>query len=155
MLPWLIRKKVSVRANNVISEKIKVNDLRGNPIEMAALVSGNAGGARSLDAFDSKPAEETLSKGGRPKKKDADAASRGAIRTEPKLTQQIISEWALTTGRMATFSKPVKAPRFVSKSLRASPTTVYSAGFQPTSGAVDTARFSGTAVNFMEVKRFD
>lgn len=38
VLPWLIRRKVSVRANNVISERIKVNDLRGNPIEMAAQV---------------------------------------------------------------------------------------------------------------------
>ncbi|MEP9359395.1 SPFH domain-containing protein [Sphingomonas sp. KR3-1] len=36
--PWLIKKKVSVRANNIISDKIKVNDLRGNPIEMAAQV---------------------------------------------------------------------------------------------------------------------
>jgi regulator of protease activity HflC (stomatin/prohibitin superfamily) len=36
--PWLIKKKVSVRANNMISDKIKVNDLRGNPIEMAAQV---------------------------------------------------------------------------------------------------------------------
>ena len=32
------QKKVSVRANNFISEKIKVNDLRGNPIEMAAQI---------------------------------------------------------------------------------------------------------------------
>ena len=38
VLPWLIRKKVSVRTNNFISEKIKVNDLRGNPIEMAAQI---------------------------------------------------------------------------------------------------------------------
>jgi regulator of protease activity HflC (stomatin/prohibitin superfamily) len=38
VLPWLMRKKVSVRANNFISEKIKVNDLRGNPIEMAAQI---------------------------------------------------------------------------------------------------------------------
>lgn len=38
VLPWLIRKKVSVRANNFISERIKVNDLRGNPIEMAAQI---------------------------------------------------------------------------------------------------------------------
>ena len=38
VLPWLIRKKVSVRANNFISEKIKVNDQRGNPIEMAAQI---------------------------------------------------------------------------------------------------------------------
>jgi regulator of protease activity HflC (stomatin/prohibitin superfamily) len=36
--PWMGKAKVSVRANNLISEKIKVNDLRGNPIEMAAQV---------------------------------------------------------------------------------------------------------------------
>jgi regulator of protease activity HflC (stomatin/prohibitin superfamily) len=36
--PWMAKKKVSVRANNFISEKIKVNDLRGNPIEMAAQI---------------------------------------------------------------------------------------------------------------------
>ncbi|MBB4154926.1 regulator of protease activity HflC (stomatin/prohibitin superfamily) [Sphingomonas jinjuensis] len=38
VVPWMMRTKVSVRANNVISERIKVNDLRGNPIEMAAQV---------------------------------------------------------------------------------------------------------------------
>lgn len=36
--PWMIKKKISVRANNIISDRIKVNDLRGNPIEMAAQV---------------------------------------------------------------------------------------------------------------------
>ena len=36
--PWMMKKKVSARANNLISERIKVNDLRGNPIEMAAQV---------------------------------------------------------------------------------------------------------------------
>lgn len=36
--PWFGKAKVSVRANNLISEKIKVNDLRGNPIEIAAQV---------------------------------------------------------------------------------------------------------------------
>jgi len=38
VLPWMIRKKLSVRANNFISDRIKVNDLRGNPIEMAAQI---------------------------------------------------------------------------------------------------------------------
>lgn len=38
VLPWLGKTKIAVRANNVISEKIKVNDARGNPIEMAAQV---------------------------------------------------------------------------------------------------------------------
>ncbi len=36
--PWMSAAKISVRANNLISEKIKVNDLRGNPIEIAAQV---------------------------------------------------------------------------------------------------------------------
>ncbi|GAA4009237.1 SPFH domain-containing protein [Sphingomonas swuensis] len=38
VLPWEMRRKISVRSNNFISERIKVNDLRGNPIEMAAQV---------------------------------------------------------------------------------------------------------------------
>jgi regulator of protease activity HflC (stomatin/prohibitin superfamily) len=38
VLPWYGKKKVSVRANNFISDRIKVNDLRGNPIEMAAQI---------------------------------------------------------------------------------------------------------------------
>jgi regulator of protease activity HflC (stomatin/prohibitin superfamily) len=36
--PWMGKKKLSVRANNFISDRIKVNDLRGNPIEMAAQI---------------------------------------------------------------------------------------------------------------------
>jgi regulator of protease activity HflC (stomatin/prohibitin superfamily) len=36
--PWMMRGKVSVRTNNFISDRIKVNDLRGNPIEMAAQI---------------------------------------------------------------------------------------------------------------------
>lgn len=38
VLPWLTRKRISVRSNNMISEKLKVNDLRGNPIEIAAQI---------------------------------------------------------------------------------------------------------------------
>lgn len=36
--PWLIKKKVSVRIHNITSERLKVNDLRGNPIEIASNV---------------------------------------------------------------------------------------------------------------------
>ena len=36
--PWMGKTKISVRANNLVSDKIKVNDLRDNPIEMAAQV---------------------------------------------------------------------------------------------------------------------
>jgi regulator of protease activity HflC (stomatin/prohibitin superfamily) len=36
--PWMGKAKISLRSNNLISDKIKVNDLRGNPIEIAAQV---------------------------------------------------------------------------------------------------------------------
>ena len=36
--PWMSKTKISARANNVVSEKLKVNDLRGNPIEIATNV---------------------------------------------------------------------------------------------------------------------
>ncbi|WP_310496856.1 SPFH domain-containing protein [Sandarakinorhabdus sp.] len=36
--PWMSKSKLSMRANNLISQTIKVNDQRGNPIEMAAQV---------------------------------------------------------------------------------------------------------------------
>lgn len=37
-IPFFTRSKVSTRAHNFNSEKLKVNDLRGNPIEIAAAV---------------------------------------------------------------------------------------------------------------------
>jgi regulator of protease activity HflC (stomatin/prohibitin superfamily) len=36
--PWLMGKKISTRVHNVTSERLKVNDLRGNPIEIASNV---------------------------------------------------------------------------------------------------------------------
>jgi len=126
------------------------------PIRLAAYAPQSESNSRASifdSAFDTQA--DAPSKGARPKKHDAEAQSRSPVRTEPKLTQKIISEWALSTGRVATLSKPVKAPRFVSSKLRAAPTTVYAAGFSAGSQTVDTARFSGTAVNFMEVKRFN
>ncbi|MGO8189923.1 ATP/GTP-binding protein, partial [Rhizobium leguminosarum] len=59
------------------------------------------------------------------------------VRTEPKLTEKMIS------------------PRFVSQTMRAQPTAVYAEGFNVKTSSVDPARFSGTAVNFMEVRKFN
>jgi hypothetical protein len=36
--PFTVKHKVSLKANNIASEKIKVNDLSGNPIEIGAVV---------------------------------------------------------------------------------------------------------------------
>ena len=36
--PWIMRKKLSARAHNVHSERVKINDLKGNPIDIACNV---------------------------------------------------------------------------------------------------------------------
>jgi regulator of protease activity HflC (stomatin/prohibitin superfamily) len=38
VLPWLSRTKISTRIHNITSERVKVNDLRGNPVEIATNV---------------------------------------------------------------------------------------------------------------------
>ncbi len=38
VLPWYTRPKISTRIHNITSEKVKVNDLRGNPVEIATNV---------------------------------------------------------------------------------------------------------------------
>jgi regulator of protease activity HflC (stomatin/prohibitin superfamily) len=38
VIPWYSRKKISLRVRNEVSDTLKVNDKRGNPIEIAAVV---------------------------------------------------------------------------------------------------------------------
>ncbi|PKA41688.1 DUF882 domain-containing protein [Rhizobium sullae] len=131
------------------------------PVQLAALAPVKS--ASFGDAFDLPQTSEdgiangVATKGGRPTKEAAAAAdaSRATVRTEPKLTQKIISRWALTNSRMEMITKPVKAPRFVSQTLRAQPTAVYAEGFNVKTASIDPARFSGSAVNFMEVRKFN
>ena len=131
------------------------------PLELAALAPMTKS-ASFGDGFDEPAAESAVAqglptKGGRPTQKEAAAAdaSRTTVRTEPKLTEKMISQWALTNARLEMASKQVKAPRFVSQTMRAQPTAVYAEGFNIKTASVDPARFSGTAVNFMEVRKFN
>ncbi|MBB3164803.1 uncharacterized protein YcbK (DUF882 family) [Rhizobium laguerreae] len=131
------------------------------PLELAALAPMTKS-ASFGDGFDEPAAESAVAqglpaKGGRPTHKEAAAAgaSRTTVRTEPKLTEKMISQWALTNARLEMASKQVKAPRFVSQTMRAQPIAVYAEGFNVKTASVDPARFSGTAVNFMEVRKFN
>ncbi|MBY5867687.1 DUF882 domain-containing protein [Rhizobium leguminosarum] len=131
------------------------------PLELAALApmtkSASFGDGFDEPAVESAVAQGLPAKGGRPTHKEAAAAdaSRTTVRTEPKLTEKMISQWALTNARLEMASKQVKAPRFVSRTMRAQPTAVYAEGFNVKTASVDPARFSGTAVNFMEVRKFN
>jgi len=100
-------------------------------------------------------APKVATKGRRLTRQEAEADANDSIRIEPKLTQNLIAQWALTKGRAEVIAKPVKAPRFVSRTMRKQPTAVYADGFSLNTAEIDPDRFSGTAVNFMPVKKFE
>ena len=105
------------------------------------------------DGFDApKASEATLQdgvpvKGSRPGKSDAVAAVRAnAQSAKSKLTEKMISDWALSNARIESASA-VKAPRFLASALRSQPATAPAGGFSVTAPAVDPGRFSGTVEN--------
>jgi uncharacterized protein YcbK (DUF882 family) len=84
----------------------------------------------------------------------ADQPQRNSIRTEPKLTDTIISKWALAQDRVKTMSTPPgRARKFVGAQLREAPKTVYANAFAP-GGDLPHNQFTGSAVNFITVARF-
>jgi uncharacterized protein YcbK (DUF882 family) len=121
-------------------------------IELAALVPAPAQrGSRPASA---RPA--LTGKGDRPNAASiAGQPKRTAIRTEPKLTETIISNWALAQERVKTMpTPPSKARRFVVSQLRAAPKMVYANGFARGGGELPHSQFTGSAVNFISVARF-
>ena len=95
-------------------------------------------------------------KGARPSAEDA---GKGQITTRlaaPKLTEKIIAGWAL---ERASAEEPapatdVRGDRFVASQLQAAPKEVYAAGFIPNAGSQPHNKFTGSAVNFIQVARF-
>ncbi len=137
------------------------------PMQVAALApirnEVKASSRRFNDGFEPAIQQERpiaagiATKGGRPNKQDAvDADSgRATVTTSPRLTEKMISQWAIAKARVEIVNRPVKAPRFVSPTLRAQPTAVYTDGFKVQTASIDPERFSGTAVNFLQVKKFN
>lgn len=137
------------------------------PMQVAALAPMpkelKASNRRFNDSFDAATPQERpiaagiATKGGRPNKQDAVEADSGraTITTAPKLTEKMISQWAIAKARVEIVNRPVKAPRFVSPALRAQPTAVYTDGFKVQTASIDPERFSGSAVNFLQVKKFN
>jgi hypothetical protein len=136
------------------------------PMQVAALApiqnEVKASSRRFNDSFEPVPQERAIAvgiaaKGGRPNKQDAAQADAGraTVTTEPKLTEKMISQWAIAKARVEIINRPVKAPRFVSPTLRAQPTAVYTDGFKVQTASIDPERFSGSAVNFLQVKKFN
>ncbi len=139
-------------AGQVGAGKTPKSDTGGENASVAALSLTSLPDALSNDANTGKTPIEPK-KGARPNSQDANAANRASLRGQPKLTPELIAKWAITKRSIALESKPVKAPRFVSRVMRAQPKMVYAAGFS-SDGNVDPNRFAGSAVNFMKVRKF-
>ncbi|MEQ8306250.1 MAG: DUF882 domain-containing protein [Hoeflea sp.] len=119
-------------------------------VEVASLAPAQRGGRPA-------PANSvTTRKGNRPNAESvAGQPQRSAIRTEPKLTETIISKWALARERVKTMPTPeTSAKHFVSSQLRAAPKVVYADGFARDGGELPHNQFTGSAVNFISVARF-
>ena len=136
-------------------------DRAGNPaavvaqpqVEVASLAPPQRGGRLSgLSSSISTPR-----KGDRPTAQiAASQPQRNAIRTEPKLTDTIISKWALAQDRVKTMATPPGERRkFVGSQLRAAPRAVYANGFARDGGELPHNQFTGSAVNFITMAHFD
>ncbi|MER9163068.1 MULTISPECIES: DUF882 domain-containing protein [unclassified Mesorhizobium] len=65
------------------------------------------------------------------------------------------ARWALTSGEhVATVSSATTAPGYAYSIVHTAPSEVYTAGFQPSNQVADANRFTGNAVKFMSVARF-
>ncbi|MFC3325310.1 DUF882 domain-containing protein [Mesorhizobium cantuariense] len=65
------------------------------------------------------------------------------------------ARWALTSGEhVATVSSATTAPGYAYSIVHTPPSEVYTAGFQPSSQVADANRFTGNAVKFLSVARF-
>ncbi|MER9350912.1 DUF882 domain-containing protein [Mesorhizobium sp. M0227] len=65
------------------------------------------------------------------------------------------ARWALTSGEhVAAVSSATTAPGYAYSIVHTPPSEVYTAGFQPSSQVADANRFTGNAVKFMSVARF-
>lgn len=65
------------------------------------------------------------------------------------------ARWALTSGEhVATASSATTAPGYAYSIVHTPPSEVYTAGFQPSNQVADANRFTGNAVKFMSVARF-
>ncbi|SOE16349.1 uncharacterized protein YcbK [Hoeflea halophila] len=120
-------------------------------VELASLGAPQRGGRVPAFSMSSSASR----KGDRPTKSSAaEQAQPSSTRTEPKLTETIISKWALAQNRVKTMAThPGQARKFVGAQLREAPKTVYANAFVP-GGDLPHNQFTGSAVNFINVARF-
>jgi uncharacterized protein YcbK (DUF882 family) len=94
---------------------------------------------------------KTTGKAARPTRRD--------LKPEPKpvvvAAQPDAARWALQGDAVAARAKGARAPAFAQNLVRTAPREVYTTGFQPSGQAAPANRFTGSAVTFLSVARFE
>ncbi|MBW3097853.1 DUF882 domain-containing protein [Pseudohoeflea sp. DP4N28-3] len=143
----------AVASQSTADEPVQVAALSASEdADMRRMATSVPNGGRIVSAFASGIAPR---KGGRPGVADANKGQVVARTAEPKLTEKIISRWAMGRQRsLGGVHTDDGGQRFIASQLQEAPAEVYAAGFTRGGGDLPHDRFTGTAVNFMQVARF-
>jgi uncharacterized protein YcbK (DUF882 family) len=98
------------------------------------------------------PTVRTTAKEARPSRKDVRKTARQPV---VLAAQPDAARWALDSNYVAENSKGTTAPSFAYRLVHNSPKEVYTAGFQQGVQVADSNRFTGKAVTFLTVAKFD
>ena len=118
----------------------------------SATLSGSALPVESAAKSSRRP---LAGKSPRPDANDAAKARSGAIRTSQLLPWNLVTRRTFAPDRVIAMQDPVQAPDFVSLHMRSRPEIVHIDGFSVDNRVASADRFSGRAVRFMTVARFE
>jgi uncharacterized protein YcbK (DUF882 family) len=143
----------SRRANGINAEEaaqaIKQQQVAALESSPRAALIARTEGTSPMHAIES--GVRTTAKLGKPTATDARQQRRArAVDATPEMAR-----WALEPGRVEQVQTGTTAPSFAYNIVRTPPALIYTAGFQRSDAQPDASRFSGKAVEFMSVARFN
>ena len=143
---------VAAGSKAAIEAVIKSNGARvaalATTITPRAAVAGRPAGTDAASALDS--GVRTTPKSPRPSARDTKPDPKPVV----VAAQPQAARWALHGDSVTTASEGTTAPSFAYNIVRTAPRAVYTAGFQQGDQVADANRFSGKAVEFLSVARF-
>jgi uncharacterized protein YcbK (DUF882 family) len=131
------------KTEEIVASVEKTEKLTGEP-DASLRTAMLDDGAESL-----KSAVKTTSKGSKPKSSDA----KPAIKTVAKAPTPKVGKFALSTAPVKIANQPI-APEYAQALIREAPSEVLVVGFT-NDGPLNADKFSGKAVNFLRVARFE
>lgn len=118
-------------------------------LAMAGGKGGGKGDRRLAAALFSQV--KTTDKAARPSRRDLKPEAKPV----PVAAEPAAARWAIYGDKVATVTEGTTAPSFAHNLVRSAPREVYTAGFQQASIQADAHRFTGKAVTFLGVARFE